>query len=166
MRTNSHAVSNQVVAPPFQAERLVGVGFRYWMTGLDTGDIECWQSAFSEFAGSVGIDGAKALMPGLSNWVRAVRSSAERPIAIAPRTCNRFCRDESLAIAMVAACQHDACPALKACAFALIGSSNVRRALDAAEEFACGLRRCDQILSPGSICNAAGFMPQGRVLLS
>jgi hypothetical protein len=166
MRTVPHTFQTNPTVPPFQAERLVGVGFRCWMTGLDTGDIECWQTAFSAFADSVGVDSAKALMPGLSNWVRAVRSSAQRPIEIAPRTCNRFCRDESLAIAMVAACQHDACPALKACAFALIGSSEVNRALDAAEEFACGLRRADQILSPGSICNAAAFMPQGRGLLS
>lgn len=150
--------------PHLAAERLVGVGFRCWMTGLDTGDIDCWQSAFNEFAGSVGIDKAKVLMPGLSNWVKAVRSSAQRPIEIAPRSCAKFCRDECLAIAMVAACQHSACPALKACAFALIGSSEVNRALNAAEEFACSLRRADQILSPGSICNAAGLMPQGRLL--
>lgn len=149
-------------APPFQAERLVGVGFRCWMTGLDTGDIDCWQTAFSEFAGCVGVDHAKKLVPGLSNWVRAVRGSAARPIEISPRSCNGFCRDECLAIAMVAACQHSACPALKACAFALIGSSNVAPALDAAEEFALHLRQADQILSPGSICNAAAFMPLGR----
>lgn len=151
-----------VTAPPFQAERLVGVGFRCWMTGLETGDIDCWQTAFSEFAGCVGVDAAKTLVPGLSNWVRAVRGSAARSIEIAPRNCSRFCRDECLAIAMVAACQHSACPALKACAFALIGSSDVNRALDAAEEFAHGLRKVDQILSPGSICNAAAFVPQGR----
>lgn len=155
-----------VATPQFQAERLVGVGFRCWMSGLDTGDIDCWQTAFSEFAGCVGIDNAKTLVPGLSNWVKAVRGSAQRPIEISPRSCNRFCRDECLAIAMVAACQHSACPALKACAFALIGSSEVNRALDAAEEFAHGLRRADQILSLGSICNAAAFMPQGSGLLS
>jgi hypothetical protein len=156
-------------APPIaalQAERLVGVGFRCWMTGLDTGDIDSWHSAFTEFAGCVGVDNAKTLMPGLSNWVKAVRGAAQRPIEIAPRGCNRFCRDECLAIAMVAACQHSACPALKACAFTLIGSSNVAGALGAAEEFACGLRRVDQILSPGSICNAAAFVDQQSTLLS
>lgn len=151
-----------MTTPPFQAERLVGVGFRCWMMGLDTGDIDCWQTAFSEYEGCVGVDHAKMLVPGLSNWVRAVRGSAARPIQIAPRGCNQFCRDECLAIAMVAACQHSACPALKACAFALVGSSDVNRALDAAEEFATGLRKAEQILSPGSICNAAAFVPHGR----
>lgn len=156
------AFNPAVIAPQFQAERLVGVGFRCWMTGLDTGDIDCWQTAFSEFAGCVGVDKAKTLVPGLSNWVRAVRGSAARPIEISSRGCSGFCRDECLAIAMVAACQHSACPAFKACAYALIGSSDVNRALDAAEEFAIGLRAADQILSAGSICNAAAFVPQGR----
>lgn len=160
------AVRLPVPPPLLQAERLVGVGFRCWMKGIETGDIEHWQTAFAEFAGCVGVDNAKSLVPGLSNWVRAVQDSAQRPIEIAPRGCSQFCRDECLAIAMVAACQHSACPALKACAFALIGSSEVNRALDAAEEFAHGLRRADQILSPGSICNAAAMMPQGRGLLS
>ncbi len=157
------------IAPPIaalQAERLVGVGFRCWMAGLETGDIDCWQSAFNEFAGCLGVDNAKTLVPGLSNWVKAVHGAAQRPIQIAPRGCRGFCRDECLAIAMVAACQHSACPALKACAFTLIGSNNVSGALGAAEEFACGLRRVDQILSPGSICNAAAFAPQHSPLLS
>ncbi len=153
-------------APAYQAERLVGVGFRCWMTGLHTGDIGCWQTAFSEYSECMGVENAKALVPGLSNWVRAVRGSAQRPIEIASSRAPRFCRDECLAIAMVAACQHSVCPALKACAFALIGSSEVNRALDAAEEFACGLRQADQILSPGSICNAAAFMPEDRGLPS
>lgn len=161
MRT---ARSSQVtISLPPQPERLVGVGFRCWMSGLDSGDIDCWQTAFSEYAGCVGIDNAKALMPGLSNWVRAVRCSAQRSIETAPPSCGAFCRDECLAIAMVAACQHSACPALKACAFALIGCSEVNDALSAAESFALSLRRADQVLSPMSICNAAAFMPSATL---
>ena len=150
-----------VMSLPHQPERLVGVGFRCWMTGLDTGDIDCWQTAWTEYASCLGVTNAKTLVPGLSNWVTAVRSSAQRSIATSPRSCHAFCRDECLAIAMVAACQHSACPALKACAFALIGSSEVKDALSAAEIFADGLRRADQVLSPNSICNAAAFMPLG-----
>lgn len=163
-RTQQLQFTPAMASPALQAERLVGVGFRCWMTGLDTGDIDCWQSAFEAYADCVGVDSAKALMPGLSNWVRVVRGTAARGIETAPRSCRTFCRDECLAIAMVAACQHNACPALKACAFTLIGSSNVAPALDAAEHFAVSLRRADQILSPGSICNAAGIMAQGNVL--
>lgn len=163
-RSGTSSISAPVAA--LQAERLVGVGFRCWMTGLETGDIDCWQTAFNEFANCVGVDNAKTLVPGLSSWVQAVRGAAQRPIEIAPRGCNRFCRDECLAIAMVAACQHSACPALKACAFTLLGSSHVTDALGAAEEFAHGLRRVDQILSPGSICNAAALVPPTRRLLS
>lgn len=168
MRTNTKASTEPGLARPpvsiLQAERLVGVGFRSWMTGFDTGDIDCWETAFSEFADSVGVDNARQLVPCLSNWVRAVRGTAQRGIETSPRGCLTFCRDECLAIAMVAACQHDACPALKACAFTLIGCSNVTPALDAAECFAAGLRRANQILSPGSICNAAAFMGRSNTL--
>jgi hypothetical protein len=164
MPANRDFVVAITLPPSLQAERLVGVGFRCWMTGLDTGDIDCWQTAFEEFAGCVGTENAKALVPGLSNWVRAVRGSAQRGIETAPSSCRTFCRDECLAIAMVAACQHNLCPALKACAYTLIGSSNVDRALDAAECFAGDLRRVDQVLSPDSVCNAAAFMTRGNAL--
>jgi hypothetical protein len=164
--THPRSATPVAALPALRAERLVGVGFRSWMAGLDNGDIECWQYAFDEFAGHIGIDSAKTLMPGLSNWVKAVRGCARRPIEIAPRGCARFCRDECLAIAMVAAGQHSVCPALKACAFALIGSADIGVAMGAAEEFADNLRRADQILSLDSICNAAAFVPPRNTLLS
>ena len=62
-----------------------------------------------------------------------------------------FCRDECLAISMVAAAQHSACPAIRACAVALLGSSKIDEAMQGAEEFALRLKKADQVLSPGTV---------------
>jgi hypothetical protein len=55
-----------------------------------------------------------------------------------------------VAIAMIAACQHHACPAMRACAFALLGCSMIEEVVDVAESFAQALRDAEQVLSPTS----------------
>jgi hypothetical protein len=42
--------------------------------------------------------------------VRTIKNKARREIEVFPMGCKGFCRDECIAISMVAACQHDACP--------------------------------------------------------
>jgi hypothetical protein len=93
--------------------------------------------------------------------VRAVQDTAERRIEVFPAQSRRFCRDECLAISMVAACQHSACPAFRACAVALLGSSDVDEAIECADGFARRLREADQILSPGSVFIGAGLVTPG-----
>ena len=58
---------------------------------------------------------------------------------------------------MIAALQHDHCPALRACAFALMGTSEIDPMLEQASEFACKLKETKQILSTTVICNVADF---------
>ena len=73
--------------------------------------------------------------------------TARRP----PVDCDRFCRDECVAIAMIAACQHNACPAMRACAFALLGCSMIDEVVEGAENFAATMRGADQVLSPADL---------------
>ena len=63
--------------------------------------------------------------------------------------CDGFCRDECVAIAMIAACQHNACPAMRACAFALLGCSMIDEVVQGAESFAETMRGADQVLLAG-----------------
>ncbi len=142
-------------------ERLVGVGFRCWLAGFQTSDIGCWEVAWHEFSRAVGPRAAKPLMTELACWVRAVQDSAERRIEVYPAQCREFCRDECLAISMVAACQHSACPAFRACAVALLGSNEIEEAIEGAEEFALRLKQADQLLSPGSVSMGAGLVSPG-----
>src|SRR4030042_6139507 len=67
-------------APLSGAEWLVGVGFRCWLAGYDTGDIACWETGWNAYARVLGTERAKRAVTELACWVRAVRASASRKI--------------------------------------------------------------------------------------
>lgn len=136
------------VATVSGAERLVGLGFRYWLTGFRTGDISCWERAWSAYSNSLGTSGAKGAITDLSCWVRAISRHARRDLETAAVDCDSFCRDECVAIAMIAACQHNACPAMRACAFSLLGCAMIDEVVQGAEAFAATMRGAEQVLRP------------------
>ena len=139
--------------PSHQAEHLVGLGFRCWMAGFETSDIACWETGWNAYVTALGPARAKPAITELACWVRTVRDGACRKLKYLPFGCAGFCRDESIAISMIAACQHSACPAQRACAFALLGSSNIEEVVDSAAAFADALRIAGQELSLTSICD-------------
>jgi hypothetical protein len=129
-------------------ERLVGLGFRLWLGGLRTGDISCWEKAWCAYSTAMGAASAKSAVGDLALWVRAIHTHAQRALETADPGCARFCRDECVAISMIAACQHHACPAMRACAFALLGCSMIDEVVGVAESFAHTMQGADQLLSP------------------
>jgi hypothetical protein len=129
-------------------ERLVGLGFRYWLTGFRTGDISCWERAWCAYSSTLGASLAKTAVTDLSCWVRAINRHARRDLVTGAVDCDRFCRDECIAIEMISACQHNACPAMRACAFALLGCSMIDEVVEGAETFAATMRGADQVLPP------------------
>jgi hypothetical protein len=147
------------VAPRSGAEWLVGVGFRCWLAGYDTGDIACWENGWTEYSRALGAERAKRAVTELACWVRAVRATASRKIEYYPVGCAGFCTDECMAISLIAASQHHRCPAMRACALALTGSNLVDPVLDAANAFADVLQEADQRLSPEAV---AALMAGGR----
>ena len=43
-------------------EHLVGIGFRCWLAGYETGEIACWEQAWTAYAAALGpIDAKRAL---------------------------------------------------------------------------------------------------------
>lgn len=146
------------------AERLVGVCFRRGMTAAATGEVAPLEFAWQELANAVGADLADPLVVDLSSFVEAVCLGTQRRIETLPAGCPGFCRDECLAISMVAASQHSACPALKACAFALLASSRVEATLESATAFAERLKTAGQLLGSTSVCNAAAIVPSASRL--
>ena len=60
-----------------------------------------------------------------------------------------------MAISLIAASQHHRCPAMRACALALTGSSLVEPVIDAANAFADVLQEADQLLSPEAVAALA-----------
>jgi len=136
-------------------EKLVGIGFRCWLAGYENSDIQCWETGWNHYTSVLGPRHAKTAIAELACWVRCVHSCAARPIKVHPYPSAGFCADECVAISMVAASQHGACPALRACAFTLLGSSEVDDVINCAGNFAGALRDAGQILSQTSICDAA-----------
>jgi len=137
------------------AEWLVGVGFRCWLAGYDTGDIACWETGWNAYARALGAERARRAVTELACWVRVVRTSASRKIEYYPVGCAGFCRDECMAISLIAASQHHRCPAMRACALALTGSSLVEPVIEAANAFADALHEADQLLSPRAVAALA-----------
>ena len=140
---------------PVTPERLVGIGFRGWVAGYDYQDISCWEQVWNAYAATLGPGPAKAVITDLASWVRAVRHTTCRRIETYPLGCAGFCRDECIAISVIAASQHNHCPALRACAFALVGTSDIDAMLGEAADFAGKLHAAGQCLSQSMICNVA-----------
>ena len=143
--------------PSKRAERLVGIGFRCWLSGYQTDDINCWETGWNLFARELGTDCAKAAVTELSCWVRAVHNKACWPISCYPYGCAGFCTDVCVAISMVAACQHSQCPAMRSCAFALLGSSDIDGVVESATDFANVLSGFGHVLSNKSICDVTAL---------
>ncbi len=139
------------IRPRSGAEWLVGMGFRCWLAGYDTGNIACWENGWNEYAHALGPERAKRAVTELACWVRAVRATASRKIEYSPFACPGFCPDECLAISLIAASQHHRCPAMRACALALTGSDLVDPVLQTANAFADALDQADQRLSTDAV---------------
>lgn len=152
----------QRLEPDRRGERLVGIGFRCWLAGYDTCDIACWETGWNYFCRELGPCHAKIAVGELACWVRSLRETAGRKLSYYPFGCAGFCRDECLAISMIAASQHQACPALKACAYALLGASPVDAAVEKAAEFAYALDEVGVHLDGGSVMQADTLLQVGH----
>lgn len=140
------------------AELLVGYGFRGWMAGYKTGDVGCWERVWRLYSNLITPKRAEIVVGSLAAWTKAVNATARRSIEVNPLDDCTFCRDECLAISMIAACQHNTCPAMRACAFALIETSFVDEVLHHAGTYAITMRSIDRVVSPQWIVNANAFV--------
>ncbi len=120
-------------------DRLVGIGMRCWLAGIDSGDIGCWQTGWQRYASELGEARAKSAFTELGCWARKLHANTARKIEYESIDCPEFCRDECMAVAMIAACQHDMCPALKICTETLLGIEDADDVLDGAMNFARNL---------------------------
>ena len=85
-----------------------------------------------------------------------VRVHSIRDIELLPPKCPSFCRDECLAVSLIAASQHDACPALQACAYALMGANEIEPVLKTARDFARTLESANIILGQDLVGERSG----------
>lgn len=116
-------------------DELVGLGFRFWMAGYQNNDFEFWKKTWDHFNQTIGTSAARTTVSELASWAQTVQSSALRDIEVSLTEQEQFGRDERMAITMVAAGQHNACPALQACAGALLGAVEVENVVEASTNF-------------------------------
>jgi hypothetical protein len=90
-------------------ERLVVTGLRCCMAGYDFGDIECWETAWKVYSSELGTADARRLTAELQYWVRTIRAETLRPLELFPHGCAHVCRDECMALSLVAALQDGDC---------------------------------------------------------
>ena len=141
-----------------EPELLVGYGFRGWIAGYQTGDVQCWERVWRLYSNLLGLGAARGAVDCLASWAKSVSAASRRSVEISPLEACEFCRDECLAISLIAASQHQTCPALRACAFALIDSSLLDDVLHHTETFAVTMRVNDKIVSPEWIVNANAYV--------
>lgn len=150
--------------PPHAHLRLahrIGRSFRYGINAERTGDPRAWSFVWQEWADATSSSAeADHLLTHLAAFVGDVGRTAARPIDVLPHGCPGLCRDECLAVSIVAASQLGACPALKACAFALLESSNLAPCLQSAAEFGGALRAAGHVLNADHVLNALAMAPQ------
>jgi hypothetical protein len=145
--------------PDFRVMQMVGRSFRCGILARREAAGLSWSYAWQEIAGVAGAASADSLVTVLGAFVESVDRAAARRIEVLPKGCPGLCRDECLAVSIVAASQLGACPALKACVFALIDCGNVDGCIRAAGQFSAALRDAGQTLPPDAVCNALALLP-------
>lgn len=133
------------------AERLVVRGFRSWLAGYMTGDIECWEAAWTEFSSTLGPNHARASLTELQFWVKTLRDVSARDLKCFPLCCPYVCKDECMALSMVSAYQRQDYRTARAAAHYLSGLNKgpeLTALTDAGGSFAAALSDIGQILVP------------------
>lgn len=140
------------------AERMVGLGFRCWVRGVQTNDTRFFDVCNRQYIQAFGLKDGLVLSTKLGSWVNALDKISKRPIKIEKIVTPGFSYDEVVAISMIAACQHSECPALKACVYAITEAAEIDLPQLAAQDFADGLVDAGQILQINSIAQPLNHM--------
>lgn len=128
------------------AARLIGLGFRAWMRGLQCQDCRFFEICNRHYIERFGLKDGMILATKLGNWVNSIDKMKARAIHIGEPDAEGFSTDEVMAISMIAACQHAQCPALKACLYAITENSELNSPEYASRDFAEGLIDVGEIL--------------------
>lgn len=129
-------------------EKLVVNGVRLWAAGYETGEIASWETAWNLFAATLGPVPARPAVTQLSHWVKAICLWRPERLRCFGADCPLICRDECLAAALIAACQHGEASCLTYCAERLGGPAGRSEVLETAVGFADTLRALGQVLLP------------------
>lgn len=129
-------------------ERLVVDGYRYWMAGYETGGIRPWELAWTLYVNELGPRDGGAALSALAQWIQALRTSSLEPRQFFPFQCRRLCRDECLAVSLIAAIQNGEVPCVDFCLDQIAQTGTRKEVRDAADGLAASLCDFGQVLMP------------------
>lgn len=148
------------------AEGLVVNGYRCWVAGYQTGDVEHWAKAWNLFAVRLGSTQARPVISQLAHWVKSICLWRSEPVQTFEFGCQSICRDKCLVVSMIAASQHQDFPCLRYCAGRLCGIAGSDETLEAAIGFASTLKSAGREMMPVPLYVVRGLveMPQTSTL--
>lgn len=88
-------------------EKLVLEGYRRWLAGFESGSVIPWEMTQTLYEELLGAAQGRQVVAELSHFVRTLRRCAACPLKSFPFNAHHVCRDECLALGLIAALQHD-----------------------------------------------------------
>jgi hypothetical protein len=129
-------------------EKLVLGGYRRWLAGYETGSVTPWEMGWALYTQHLGGAGGRRALGELSHFIRTLRHCAACPLASFPFGAHHVCRDECLALGLIAALQHDDADAASTCLSAMSCPARRLDIREAAASFADALAGLRQYLLP------------------
>jgi hypothetical protein len=157
--TESQIVAVHAEAP---AERLFFGQYRLWMAAHSSRDPLYLDYAFKALLNFVACDAAKELFCEFSWFTGTLTEQTRRPIGWRLSRCRCLCRDEFLALCLVAASQRNDLAGQHAAASGLLGTEYVTPLLTASGSLAQALEFRGFILAPVERMTAGATMPPIR----
>lgn len=128
-------------------EKLVLEGYRRWLAGYESGSVTPWEMTQILYEELLGAEGRRVVTE-LSHFVRTLRRCAACPLRSFPFNAHHVCRDECLALGLIAALQHDDEGATATCLSAMACPALAANVAEAAASFADALAAARHYLLP------------------
>jgi hypothetical protein len=129
-------------------EKLVLEGYRRWLAGFESGSVMPWELTQTLYEELLGAAEGRRVVAELSHFVRTLRRCAACPLRSFPFNAHHVCRDECLALGLIAALQHDDQGAAATCLSAMACPSLSANVAEAAASFADALAAARHYLLP------------------
>jgi hypothetical protein len=129
-------------------ERLVLEGYRRWLAGFESGSVLPWEMTQTLYEELLGAAEGRRVVAELSHFVRTLRRCAACPLNSFPFNAHHVCRDECLALGLIAALQHSDRDAAATCLSAMACPALLASVAEAAASFADALAAARHYLLP------------------
>ena len=131
-----------------RSEQLVLEGYRFWSSGIITGDERFLQRAWDLFSRNLGMAEGQLALDALTKFTRTLGLCATCPLKTNHIGCPHLCRDEVLILGLLAGIQHNCETTIILCLDELSCPSRCQEVIEAAEIFATTLKTLGRTLVP------------------